>query len=126
MARTALEAGRDVIVPQFLARSEFVTQLERLAKDTGATFVEVALTASKEEMRQWFASRSAVPGTATHHDAQLLVDRIGGPAALDQMYDAFVQLIDSRPGTRTIPAKSGDVDHTLHELERILAGGTSE
>ena len=125
-ARTALQAGHDVIVPQFLARPEFVILLEDLARDIGATFVEIALTATAEDVRAWFDSRSAEADTATHVDAQLLVDRLGGPAVLDQMHDAFAQLVDSRPGTQTIPARVGDVDHTLQELERLLAEDASE
>jgi predicted kinase len=126
MARTALGAGRDVIVPQFLGRPEFVTELEQLASELGARFVEIALTATKDEMRSWFASRSATSDTATHADAQLLVDRLGGPAALDRMYDDFAQLIASRPGTRTIPARGGEVDSTLRQLEGVLADTGSE
>jgi hypothetical protein len=80
----------------------------------------VALTASKEEMREWFASRSVAPGSATHVDAQLLVDRLGGAAVLDQMYDDFVQLVASRPRTRTVPARRDDEDGTLRQLERVL------
>lgn len=73
MARTALEAGRDVIIPQLVARPEFDSELERLARDTSAMFVDVALTATKQEMRDWFASRSATSGAATHLDALLVV-----------------------------------------------------
>jgi predicted kinase len=125
MARTALEAGRDVIIPQLVARPDFVSELERLARDSGVRFVEVALTASKDEMRDWFASRSAAPDAATHLDAELLVDRLGGGAALDQMFDDFVQLVESRPGTRTVPARRDDVERTLRELERVLAEDVS-
>ncbi len=126
MARTVLKAGRDVIVPQFLARREFVDQLEQVARDAGATFVEVALMATKDDMRTWFASRSATSVAATHQDAQQLIDRLGGYAALDQMYGRFVQLVHSRPATRTIPARDGNVHRTLRELERVLADEASE
>jgi predicted kinase len=126
MACTALEAGRDVIVPQFLARPEFVIQLEDLARAAGAGFVEIALWATKQDARTWFDARSAAPDRATHMDAQQLVDRLGGPAVLDETYDAFAQLVDSRPGTRTIPARVGDADRTLRELERVLATPVSE
>ena len=103
-----------------------MTELEQLAGDAGARFVEVVLTASKDEMRTWFTARSAAPDGPTHHDAQLLVDRLGGYPALDQMHNQFAQLVESRPATRRIPARAGDVDSTLRELERVLADEVSE
>lgn len=37
MARVQLTAGRDVLVPQFLGRPDFVVSLERLCHDVGAS-----------------------------------------------------------------------------------------
>src|SRR3954465_8108698 len=48
-ARTHLLAGHDVVVPQFLARPEFIDRLAALAADVGAPFVEVILLDSKEK-----------------------------------------------------------------------------
>jgi hypothetical protein len=126
MARTVLDGGRDVVIPQFLARPEFVSELERLAGDVGARFVEVALMAGKVEMHRWFAARSGAPGAATHRDAQVLVERLGGLDALDQMHDGFVRLVESRPRTRRIPARAGDVDSTFVEFEQALADDASD
>jgi predicted kinase len=36
VARVHLDSGRDVIVPQFLGRPEFLGQLEQLAREAGA------------------------------------------------------------------------------------------
>jgi len=121
MARTALEAGHDVIVPQLGARVEFVEQLERLARDTGAAFVEVVLTASKPDVHEWFAARSADPATAADRDAQLLVDQLGGTDALDRMHDGLAHVVASRPRTRSIPARRGSADDVLHAFELVLA-----
>ena len=49
MIRTDLDAGLDVIVPQFLFRSAFIEELERTAADAGGSFVEIALVSSPEE-----------------------------------------------------------------------------
>ncbi len=121
MAHTVLRAGHDVIVPQLVARREFLVELERLASDTEATFIEVALTSSREEMHSWFTARAAAATAGTHQDAQLLVDRLGGAAVLDRMYDDVVQLVGSRPRTRTIPARGADEASTFGELERAVA-----
>lgn len=126
MAGTVLQGGHDVIIPQLLARPGFLFELERLASDVGATFVEVALMAGKTEMHAWFTARSASSGAATHQDAQVLVDRLGGLAALDQMYEDFVRLVDSRPQTRRIAARAGDVDSTFAALQRVLPDNASE
>ena len=67
-ARTVLEAGHALLIPQPVARREFVGQLERLARDLGADFLEVALIATQVEMRAWFAARSAAPAAATDRD----------------------------------------------------------
>lgn len=83
MARVVLEAGRDVVVPQLLAREAFILELEQLADTTGSQFIEVALMISSEEMKAWFAERSAAPTATVHQDAQALVGRLGGDAALE-------------------------------------------
>ena len=41
MARVVLGEGRDVVVPQFLGRAEFIGELEALAAELGVEFVEV-------------------------------------------------------------------------------------
>lgn len=123
MASTVLDAGHDVIVPQFLGRRQFVVDLETVADASGAEFVEVALLATRQQMRLWFVERStSAIVTATQRDARLLVDRPGGWEALDEMYDDFVELVRSRPRTRTIPARDGDTDDSYRRLERALAG----
>ena len=43
MAREHLGSGHDVIVPQFLAKAEFIDQLADSAGSIGAEFVEIAL-----------------------------------------------------------------------------------
>lgn len=43
IAQIHLAAGRDVIVPQFLGRRDFLEQLERIAWEAGGEFREVVL-----------------------------------------------------------------------------------
>ena len=105
MAVTTLAGGHDVIVPQFLGRPDFIIRLETLAMRSGAVFVEIALIATRDEVRTRFASRSHQPDTATHEHARLLLDRLGGDGALDRMYDDFVALVASRPATRRDPGQ---------------------
>ncbi len=64
MARVALGAGRDVIVPQVLARPAFVEQLAALAASCGVAFVELALLIDRDHMHEAFARRGADPRAA--------------------------------------------------------------
>ena len=127
MARVALLAGHDVIIPQLVARPELVLQLEQLAADVGVPFVEVALVANKNDVRRWFADRSAHPTSSTHRDAGTLISQRGGADALDRLHDDLGALLAVRPCTRRIIARSGDVDSTLRALEielTLAASGT--
>lgn len=105
MARTHLEAGHDVVVPQLLARPAFLEALERLAADTAARFVEVVLWDTKENALARFRSR---PG-AVH-----VVDP--GDAALAAFHDRLAALLPSRPKAIVLDNPDGAVDETYRAL----------
>ena len=63
MARLALGEGRDVVVPQFLARPAFIGELEALAGELGAEFVEVVLVEAPDVAAARLAQRAAGPLT---------------------------------------------------------------
>ncbi|MDQ2739807.1 MAG: ATP-binding protein [Actinomycetota bacterium] len=58
MARVHLQAGHDVIVPQYLGRLEFVGMLEAVAVEVGARFVEFALISDSDDVVRRFQRRS--------------------------------------------------------------------
>jgi predicted kinase len=78
MARAQLSAGRDVLVPQFLGRLDFVLELEQLCRQVGAGFVELALLSSPQEAVDRFVQRSRHPETSVQRDAAALLDQSGG------------------------------------------------
>jgi predicted kinase len=121
MAQVVLESGWDVIVPQFLARADFIIELEARAEESGAAFVEIALTADLLDVLAWFESRSVCPETTSHVDAQRLLDRTGGVEELRHMVERWEGLMSSRPAVHRIPARVGDVDATYERVIRILA-----
>ncbi|CAN5855078.1 MAG: AAA family ATPase [Ilumatobacteraceae bacterium] len=121
MGRSALEAGHDVVVPQFLARADFIVQLAELAAEIGAAFVEVALTATDDDVLAWFSARSADPTTSSHLDAAELLARTGGVPELRRMLARWHDFMASRPGVATIPARAAYVDRSLADLEAVLA-----
>lgn len=120
MAQAHLTAGRDVIVPQFLGRSDFIEQLSGVAVHSGATFVETALWIDREAAIAAFAIRRAAPSTRAHHDAAALVDRSEHADPVGQMYDTFVQLLEQRPHTRRVDVVVGDIDETFVRFEQAL------
>jgi hypothetical protein len=66
MARVQLSGGRDVLVPQFLGRLDFVLELEELCTQVGAEFVEVALLSSPQDAADRFLRRAHHPETSAH------------------------------------------------------------
>jgi hypothetical protein len=126
MAATHLADGLDVFVPQFLAREEFIVDLADTAHRVGAAFVEFALIVGRAQTFEAFVGRSASPENQQHRDAQALVDRSGGLAALGEMYDRYVELLDRRPDARRIEVRRGDVEHTLRAIETSLATRSEE
>lgn len=69
MARVHLVAGRDVLVPQYLGRLDFVETLHRLAVGVGAEFVELALLSDRDEVVRRFEHRSATSDDPVHRQA---------------------------------------------------------
>ncbi len=120
MANAHLPAGHDVIVPQFLGRVEFIEQLAAVALDTGAEFVEVALTMDRADTVSAFAERRSSPTTQSHRDAAALVDRSDTDDVVGEMYDSFVRLIDRRPATRRVAAVRGDIEKTWTQFQLAL------
>jgi predicted kinase len=120
MASTHLTEGYDVIVPQFLARQSFITELETLARAVRAPFVEIALITSREETLRAFALRSVEPQNQQHRDAHASLERLGGMSILGAMHDEFMQLLDTRPSAHRIDVVRGDIEATLRLLESVI------
>jgi predicted kinase len=116
MATTHLGDGHDVIVPQFLAREDFILELEAAARRIDAQFIEVALIMNRDETLRAFAARSAAPEHQQHRDASAFWQHAGGDHELGEMHDRFEQLLDTRPNVRRIDVVRGDVDSTLARL----------
>lgn len=114
-ARTHLQAGHDVVVPQFLARPRFLEQLEALADETGAGFYEIVLMDSRQNAVNRFVGRS----TTTADPAHRMVP--GGRVELEEMYDRLLALIDSRPGAVVVQAVHGQVDATYRAVLGLLS-----
>ena len=120
MARTHLEAGHDVVIPQFLGRPEFIEQLELLAASVEARFIEVALVVDRQRALDAFAERRAAPHGQAHLDAAALVDRSGSDDPVGEMWDRYSRLLATRSAAHRVVVRRGDIDGTVDDIERLL------
>ncbi|MDQ2883547.1 MAG: ATP-binding protein [Actinomycetota bacterium] len=120
MARVQLMAGRDVVVPQFLGRVEFIVELEKLCQQVGADFVELALLSNPQDLTRRFVHRSRHPETPAHRDAAVLMERSGGVQELPAMNSRMLEVVASRPGTRTVMTVSGEPDRAYRDLLALI------
>jgi predicted kinase len=119
-ARAHLAAGHDVVVPQYLGRTTFIDQLERLAREVGAAFHELVLLDSKENLVRRFAERGAAAADPSHLDAQEMIGRGGGFESLSVMYDRLMSVIAARPDARIVQVEEGKVDSAYQAVLRDL------
>jgi hypothetical protein len=101
MAWVQLAAGRDVLVPRFLGRLDFV---------------ELVLLSSPQDAADRFIRRSRDAVTAVHRDAQALLERSGGVGELSAMYDRLLEVVARRPRTRTLMTVDGEPEQAYRDL----------
>jgi len=110
-----LSDEHDVYLGQFLARTDFIDQLEQLASRVGAGFVECVLIVDAGTLLSRLEHRAAAPQRPEHRVNAPLVTPKDVPAFVKSMQDLLLQ----RPSAMRIDA-SGDVEETLRFLEQQL------
>lgn len=114
MARLHLRSGHDVIVPQLLARVEFIEVLEGVASETGAEFHEILLLPAKDEAFARFRARRAeLEATGVRHPLALVDHDAQSIAAT---YERLEWVASTRVRTRVIHTETGDVDEAYRAL----------
>lgn len=103
-----LVARHDVVVPQYLGRSEFIEQLEVTASQVSAEFREVVLMSTRAEAIRRFEDRTRAAVEPGHVEAGLMASREGGPDAVGAMYDRMATMLAGRPGARFVTVVDGD------------------
>jgi predicted kinase len=118
-ARAHLTAGRDVVIPQLVARVEFIEQLAAAARDSRAVFREVMLTDEQDNLFARYRERVQQELTAGREPitASDLTD-----AQLAQFYERLQAVLAGRPETIIIHAHAGEVAATYDELAARLQG----
>jgi predicted kinase len=118
IARTQLQAGDDVVVPQFVRRPPLIEQCRDLAAATGARFVLVALVSSPEEAADRFRARLGSPD-ANHRDAAFL-QAAADAEPVEALYQAMLTMLAGFPETRYVPSLPGDIKGTLAAVRASL------
>jgi predicted kinase len=118
MAATHLAGGRDVILPQYLARPDQIEAFERVAHEHGADFREVVLLYDKAEAIDRFERRTDDSEWGKHN--RQLVALQGGSALLAAMYDRLLEVVRLRPLAVVVRSEPEAVESTYASLTRVL------
>ncbi|HEX5090598.1 MAG TPA: AAA family ATPase [Nocardioides sp.] len=114
-ARAHLTAASDVVIGQYLARSDFINELQHVAEGTGAKFTEVILDVDAGTLRSRLTYRSSSPGRTEHAINNRLVDPTDAP----QLVSSMRTIEKARPGALRVDA-SGTIESTLAEVVAAL------
>lgn len=115
LIRAHLASGYDVAVAQYLARTEFIEELERVSADSGAQFVEVVLVVDVPDLSQRLRERQAHPGRPEHAINNDLV----GPADAPRLVASIDGIQELRPRCHRVDA-SGSIADTLRLILAVL------
>lgn len=118
MARTHLAGGRDVILPQYLARIEEFERFERVAHEQAADFREVVLMDERAASIARFDQRQDDTAWGRHN--RRAVASQGGSAFLEAMYDRLTEVVQLRPAAILVHSEGEAVEATYTSLIEAL------
>ena len=122
LAATHLSGGHDVVLPQYVARPQFVGELVEVAGRAGASFHEVVLLAAAADAEARFEARAQDPAWRDHHaEAVAAMADIGG---FTSMYERLMDALPDIPAAMVLRTTTNDVDAAYDALLRLLAAGT--
>lgn len=107
MAEAHLRAGHDVIVPQYLGRTEFIESLARLARRLDAAFVEVLLLDAHAALVERFRARRADLAVTGRPHPQDEVTESAVPALVADALSRLAEVEAARAHTRVVVATGG-------------------
>ena len=112
-----LAEGRDVVLPQLIARP---SELERFRAAAGeADYVHVLLTAPRTALEERLAARLC-SGDAVEATVAAVLLAAGGRAQLDRFEDLLRVLVAGDPAGRVVETVDGDPDATYAALVAVV------
>lgn len=119
MARVHLLSGHDVVVPQLLARPDYLEALDGVALETGAVFHEILLFATSDEtLGRFVARRQAFDAAGTSHP-QASPEHDGHSFA--DIYARLEGIARTRARTRVIDTTGLDAEETFTVLAAFIS-----
>ncbi|MFZ6003707.1 MAG: AAA family ATPase [Actinomycetota bacterium] len=108
LARAHLGAGHDVVLPQYLARAEFIDELQAVASEVGAQFRHVLLADARQATTQRFRIRRAElqAGGGVHPQADLAEGAID--AAIGEAERRLTDMAAERRDVSVVHLSAGD------------------
>ena len=110
-----LRRGTDVMLPQYLGRTAFITELEQTARAAGAEFVQVRLLADEPSVVARFESRRAAAAGVAHPEHEVGDVRAAVADAMNRL-----ELIARERPAAVIVAADDDIEVTLARLAAAL------
>ena len=117
-ARTHIEHGYDVVIPQLVGQVGFLQQIEEVAEAVGADFREIVLLDTRENTLRRFEERTRAAAEAAHVDAaQAIAD---DPDAVGRYFDILEAVLPQRPRAVVIATKTGHIGRAYADLHAAL------
>lgn len=120
MGAMHLEAGHDVVLPQYLGRLEQIERFEKMAAEARAAFVEVLLTDTRAAAISRFRRRGDDQQNPWHSQVREIVAASGGDVFLGEMYDRLSQVAASRPHAVAVLTRADEVDEAYAAMVAAL------
>lgn len=121
MAATHLASGHDVVLPQYVARSEFVAELIEVATQVGASFHEIVLLDDAASAEARFEQRAQDPVWRQHH--REAVAAMAGSGGFKGMYERLMNALPQLPDAVVLRTSGDDVQTSYRALVGLLAPG---
>jgi predicted kinase len=116
MADEHVSAGNDVIIGQYLAKPDFIEQLECLAQRRGADFIEFVLVLDDRTLLARLERRALQPDRFEHE----VNSRLVSPGDVPELVRSMERLLTQRPSAIPIDA-SGTPADTVGLIRRHLS-----
>lgn len=119
LAEAHLRAGHDVIVPQYLGRTQLIDTLDQLAQRVRVEFHEILVLDTEAAVTGRFRRRRSELSATGEAHPQLDVDELAVARTIAESFERLEVVETRRPRTRVITATDG-LENAYIALCRVL------